>query len=282
MPPVNPDNPLATIASEIYTLMTANESLFVSMGITIFHALALILIVWFGVEEALRSATGHGGGFAWDRLGNLVMKIAFGLCLTTYYASPIPVVGISFSHLVTDEAKKLATQIEEQTTNDVFNAMNKELAGIETPSISDLFDISVEIRYLIAVTLITIVDLALCVIIGFGYAAEAVCVLLGPILIPFFLVPALDFLFWGWFKAFLQFSFYQVVAAAYVQIFGSVLLNFWSAHSAPLTITYFAEIWVEILIVQLLFTIGLFKVPSLVGAIFSGSAGGFGFSHKDA
>jgi hypothetical protein len=36
-------------------------------------------------------------------------------------------------------------------------------------------------------------------VIAFGLIASAVCALLGPIFVPFFLVPKLDWLFWGWF-----------------------------------------------------------------------------------
>ena len=56
-------------------------------------------------------------------------------------------------------------------------------------------------------------------VIAYGYVASAVCVLIGPIFIPWFIVPKMDWLFWGWFKAFIGFSFYQVVASAFVFIF---------------------------------------------------------------
>ena len=38
-------------------------------------------------------------------------------------------------------------------------------------------------------------------VIAFGLIASAVCALLGPLFVPFFIVPKLDWLFWGWFKA---------------------------------------------------------------------------------
>ena len=62
------------------------------------------------------------------------------------------------------------------------------------------------------------------VVIAFGIIATAVCVLLGPIFIPFFIVPQLDWLFWGWFKCFLQYSFYhQLSPSAVVYIIGNIL-----------------------------------------------------------
>ena len=52
-----------------------------------------------------------------------------------------------------------------------------------------------------------------------GLIATAVCGLVGPIFVPFFIVPKLDFLFWGWLKAFLQYSFIPVIAIAFLMIF---------------------------------------------------------------
>ncbi len=65
---------------------------------------------------------------------------------------------------------------------------------------------------------------AFCVI-AYGYVAAAVCVLIGPIFIPWFIVPKMDWLFWGWLKAFIGFSFYQVVASAFIFVFAKVLAN---------------------------------------------------------
>lgn len=268
----NPDNILSVISQEILQMMTANESLFTSMGTTIYRAFALISIVWFGIETML-----SGRGFQPSKFASLVMLLAFGFAMTTYYSNPIPVIGYSFSHLVTDETHSLSTQIEQATTAQVMTAMGNELSQMQTPSVAAILDLMVDIRYFVILFVLTGAELALVLIISFGFAAQAVCVLLGPVFIPFFIVPQLEFLFWGWFKAFLQFSFYSVVANAYVYVFGSALLNFWNSHNQPLTTEYAAEIFVEVVIIQLLFIFGLIKVPSLVAALFSGSNSGLGF-----
>src|ERR1700733_10291412 len=70
-------------------------------------------------------------------------------------------------------------------------------------------------------------------VIAFGLVSEAVCVLVGPIFIPFFVVPNLEWLFWGWFKAFIQYAFYPVVANAFILVFGEMLINFLDTHPSP-------------------------------------------------
>ena len=68
-----------------------------------------------------------------------------------------------------------------------------------------------------------------------------------PVFIPFFPVPQTDWMFWGWLKSLLQHAFYQVIAQAFVFVFGTFTTNFHktrfrrppstkSAHSA-------ASIW---------------------------------------
>src|SRR5207247_7803301 len=59
------------------------------------------------------------------------------------------------------------------------------------------------------------------VVVLYGILAASVCALVGPIFISFFIVPQLDWLFWGWFKCFIQYAFYQVIAAAVVYIIGN-------------------------------------------------------------
>ena len=74
------------------------------------------------------------------------------------------------------------------------------------------------------------------IVVAFGVVATAVCILLGPVFIPFFLVPQLDWMFWGWLKSLLQYAFYQAIAQAFVFVFGSFLINFLDAFPPPYTV----------------------------------------------
>ena len=71
--------------------------------------------------------------------------------------------------------------------------------------------------------------------IAFGLIASAVCGLLGPIFVPFFIVPKLDWLFWGWLKSFIQYSFIPVVAIAFLMIFEQFVFRY--VTTLPPTIT---------------------------------------------
>lgn len=113
------------------------------------------------------------------------------------------------------------------------------------------------------------------IVVAFGIIATAVCVLLGPIFIPFFIVPDLDWLFWGWLKCFIQYAFYQVVAAAVVFIIGNVLTAFMSLQNGrPIPVSEQGALVAPLFIVIIASVYALIKVPMLTSHIFSGSAGG--------
>ncbi len=65
------------------------------------------------------------------------------------------------------------------------------------------------IIYALIQVLIAGLSALISVIIAYGAVASSIVGLLGPIFIPFLVFDKLDFLFWGWLRAFLGFSFLQ-------------------------------------------------------------------------
>ena len=60
-----------------------------AMGIHIVIALATMMLVWFGVQEALASSQG-GPGFSMGKFLNLFMLLTFAYAMVNYYDSSIP------------------------------------------------------------------------------------------------------------------------------------------------------------------------------------------------
>src|SRR5688500_2818177 len=97
MPPSSMNGLFAVIPH----LKTQHADLFETMGARMFRDFAVILISWFGVKSALAAASGgHGPGLHFDRFASLLMTIAFGFGMITFYSRPIPGFGISFYHLI--------------------------------------------------------------------------------------------------------------------------------------------------------------------------------------
>jgi type IV secretory pathway VirB6-like protein len=110
-------------------------------------------------------------------------------------------------------------------------------------------------------------------VIAFGLIASAVCGLLGPIFVPFFVVPKLDWLFWGWLKSFIQYSFVPVVAIAFLMVFEQFVFRYITTLPPMITQAEYGVYGLQAFAVVAVFCLGILQVPSLTQSIFSGSSG---------
>jgi hypothetical protein len=264
------DNPFTFLGSAISQLLSSKSAALQATGLDIFRGLAVILIVWFGVKSALSASQGVGGGFQFAKFADLILMISFGLGMLTYYSTPIPGVGYSFSDLITQEALNLSGQIESDQTQQIATTVVNAEQQLGTPPGS--FNILEDLTFLIIALLLAAMQAVSFAVIAYGYVASAVCVLIGPIFIPWFIVPKLDWLFWGWFKAFIGFSFYQVIASAFIYIFSKVLTSMFSVIGS-ISISNALTILPALFITLFVCIFGLLKIPELTGAILSGRSG---------
>ena len=262
-------DPLTAMEDGIRALLTSHLDLFVHMGRNLFRGFATILIVWFGVQSALSSAGGHEG-FNFARFSRLLMVIAFGFAMVKYYSTPMPGFGVSFPDLVVQEASFLSNTIGMDQARLIETKVTEVEQGLEQPS---SFNFHETLTFVVLYVILATVQAVVLMIIGFGIIAQAVLLLVGPLFIPFFIVPKMDWLFWGWFKAFLQYSFYQVVASAFVYIFGKLLLGFFAIDTGGLTVDQWMTDFPAIFIFLLIAIYGLLKIPTLTNHLFSGAAG---------
>ena len=109
--------------------------------------------------------------------------------------------------------------------------------------------------------------------IAFGLIASAVCALLGPLFVPFFIVPKLDWLFWGWLRSFIQYSFVPVVAIAFLMVFEQFVFRYVSTLPPMITQAEYGVYAIQAFAVVATFCMGILLVPSLTQSIFSGSSG---------
>lgn len=270
MPPSSMNDLFAFLSQ----LMTEHASLFETMGNHLYRGLAVILIVWFGVKTALASAgSGQGTMHHFDHFASLLLTIAFGFGMMTYYSHPLPGMGVSFYHLFIDQGLALSNQLNHAMVQEVWNRLTGLYWGMETPGLTLTLNLLEILRYAVTVLCLLVAQAAVFGVISFGYIAAAVAVILGPIFIPFFIVPGLEWLFWGWFKSLVQYAFYPVVANAYLFVFGSLLIHFVDSHPPPYDGAAIAVLFFPLVMMLVAFTYGILKIPSLVNSIFAGRSG---------
>jgi hypothetical protein len=258
---------VATIQQAITSLLTTYEPEFLRFGYSLFIAFATILIVWQGIRMMLNqeSLGDHLFEFA-----KLLLFISFGYALIAFYESPIPGIGVSFSNLITDQAQEFANILDARSLELVFDHLDQLWQQFVQP---DAWSILANLLYwllLIVVTLAKVLSLA---VVAFGLIASGVCALVGPIFVPFFIVPKLDWLFWSWFKAFIQYSFVPVIAFAFLMIFERFIFQYLTTLPPGITEDLYMLYGIQSLVVIGVFTVGILLVPSLTSSIFSGRGG---------
>jgi len=211
--------------------------------------------------------------FHFERFASLLMTIAFGFGMITYYSQPIPGIGISFYHLIVDQGLNLANQLNHSLVQDVWDRLSSIYFGLEMPALSIVVNIMEVIRYTVVVLCLLAAQAAIFAVIAFGYVATAIAVLLGPVFIPFYIVPEMDWLYWSWVKAFVQYSFYPVVANAICSFSETCLIHFVDAHPAPYDGATTLILFFPLVLLLVAFTYGILKIPSLVNSLFTGRSG---------
>jgi type IV secretory pathway VirB6-like protein len=262
---------LQFIFQAITALLTQNLGFFDAMGQNLFRSFATILIAWYGIKSALSAASGKHP-FHFDNFASLLLTISFGFAMVNYYNAPIPGVGTSFHNLVTNEAQFLSSQIDQAQLQTVVSQVADFESRMDSPGWGDVLGTAM---FVIVTILLATAQAIAIVVIAYGFIATAVCVLVGPVFVPFFIVPKMEWLFWGWFRCFIQYAFYQVIASAVVYVIGNLILG--ALHLMPAgtlsTVQLIASF--PVLFITFLASISaLLKVPALTNHIFSGTAGG--------
>src|ERR1700730_13304504 len=258
---------VGTIQQAITSLLTTSEPAFLQFGYSLFVSFATILIVWQGIQMM----------FSQDSLGDhlfefakLLLFISFGYALIAFYASPIPGIGVAFSNLITEQTHEFANILDARSLELVFDHLDQLRQGFITPHAWSILANLLYWLLLIVVTLAKVVSLA---VVAFGLIASAVCALVGPIFVPFFIVPKLDWLFWSWFKAFVQYSFIPVIAFAFLMIFERFIYQYLTTLPPGITEDQYMLCGLQSLVVIGVFAVGILLVPSLTNSIFSGGGG---------
>jgi len=261
------------IAQACQSLATTAAPSITAMGIHIVLALATIMLVWFGVQEALASA--HGGpGFNMAKFLNFFMLMTFAYAMVNYYDSSIP--GLGFSIIdggTTNLVALIGADGSTAMLNEIHAASSKTGPSMLTSMMSPYYSlVFFAVQFLLAL-LAAIVS----AILAYGAIAATIIGLLGPIFIPFLVFDRLDWLFWSWLKAYLGFSFYKVVAAATMNVLSHVLTNYYLQLGQSLSDPSLMVQTLPLLVLLVLVNIYiLFKIPTMTHSLFTGGTGGHG------
>jgi hypothetical protein len=244
-----------------------------SVGLHMVISLATIMLVWFGVQEALASAQG-GPGFSVAKFLNFFLLITFAYCFVRFYDGTIPGIGYSLKGFIRGGTSSLVDYIGNDSTQEVQDTVHAALSQIGnlSPSLTEPYVLLCTYTVQIILSLLTAL---IAVILAYGAIGATIIGLLGPVFIPWMVFGKTDFLFWGWLKAFLGFEFYKVVAAATMSVLSHLLITYLTSGAMnlndPQRLVYLMP---GLLIMCFVAGFILLKIPAMTAALFSGHTGG--------
>ena len=241
------------------------------IGMRMLLGLATIMLVWFGVQEAMGSA--HGQGFHMGRFLNFVMLISIAYAFVDFYDTAIPGVGYSLTGFIKQGTASLATTIGTDAANTMLTNINNSLAN-QGPGMVALTQPYLSFVYLVTQILLAVLAAMVVAIIAYGAIAATIVGLLGPLFIPWMVFEKTEWLFWGWLKAYLGFSFYKVVAAAAMSVLGQFFMGYYQQLATTTDLRASTENFPILLLLIVVNVFILHKIPAMTATIFSGSTAG--------
>src|ERR1700719_2213493 len=132
------------IAQACQSLAATTAPTITAMGIHIVIALATIMLVWFGLQEALASAQG-GAGFNIGKFISLFMLLTFAYAMVNYYDSAIPGLGFSIKGFIDGGTANLVNLIGAEGSatmlNEIHTASSKTGPSMLTSIMSPYYSI---------------------------------------------------------------------------------------------------------------------------------------------
>lgn len=267
------DNFFASIIEAVNQLNSRNGEVFLGIGQNLFQQIAIGMLVLHGIVIALDAFSEQPGAAVQSTLKYLVL-IAAGWLMLQGYNTPIPGLGNNFHGAITSAGPYLTAQIETGMQDRIVEKFQDVILASETPSWTDWFNsIPAWFHYQATVWTLTFLGGLMSAVIGFGPVAQGVLVLFGPVFIPFALVPKMDWVFWGWLSALIQYTFYGPVAQAFVFVYGNVIMNFFARNPGPYTSEKLGQIVLTMVALSFALVFGIFKISGLVADMFRGSSG---------
>jgi hypothetical protein len=246
-----------------------------ALGIHLVIALATIMLVWFGVQEALASAQG-GPGFSLAKFLSFFLLITFAYSFVKFYDGSIPGIGYSLKGFISGGTSSLVDYIGNDSSQEVQDTIHKALGNIGSlsPSFTEPYTLLCSFTVQLVLSILTGL---ISVIIAYGAIGATVVGILGPVFIPWMVFDKTDFLFWGWLKAFLGFEFYKVVAAATMSVISHLLITYLTSGAMNVASPQsLITLMPALLMLCFIACFVLFKIPTMTASLFSGHTGGHG------
>lgn len=261
---------ISPVTSAVNGLVTTNGAVFLSTGTQLLTWIGIIMLVIYGLKWSAASASRHHAEFDFPALIHFFALFLVAEALLRYYNTPLPWTNVSVHQLFPETGRQLAATIDISTLNRFLHSVQQLVTGEQQPSFANIMAIFVFYGILLDMILIEGVLFAMNIL---SFVMVGIGSLLGPLFIPWLIVPRLSWLFWNWIQFMLQYSFFQIVAAALTSIWATVLVGFINNtihgnYSLPFLLTMLVPLG----LLNIGFVVCVWKGVGIVADLFRGTA----------
>jgi hypothetical protein len=262
---------VGTVTASITALVTGAEPVFLNFGNQLLTSLGILMLVIYGLKWAAHSAARHHGEFDFPGLIHFFGLFLVAEALMRYYNTPLPWSGVSFHQLLPDTGQQLARAIDISTLDGLTSRVTAIVNGTERPSIFNPLELLSFTGIFLEMFLIEGLFFGVTIL---GFIAVGIGSVMGPLFVPWLIVPRFSWLFWNWVSFMLQYSFYQVVASALVYVWTHVLVTFIdSAIHGDYTLAHSLLMLVPLSVLNIGMLFSVIRITSFCSDLFKGTAG---------
>jgi hypothetical protein len=205
-----PVNYTGIITGQIDQMTTNFAPLFLAEANTVFNAISVVMLIVLGLRIARASLRAHAFVFPLDELIHFAFLWCFCAFLLRYWNAPTPVLaGNSVHGVIPAIAYDLAGKINIAALNTMTAAVDQILTNTPLPNAWRFLEIALYFEF---TGLMLLAEAILFCLTLLGFVAIGLGTLIGPLTVPFILIPRFDWLFYNWVSFTIKYSFYQVLA----------------------------------------------------------------------
>ena len=265
-----PQDFIGSITNELNALVLQTSPVFLATGNQILTAIGIIMLVLYGIRWATHSAARHFPEFPYGDVIHFFGMFLLAEALLKYYNAPLPFTNSSFHQLLPAAAADLAKNIDLGSVTKLLQHIKAILDGTERPSVFNPLELVMFVLLLVNMLVAEGLVFAASIL---GFVGIGIGSLIGPLFIPWLVVPKVEWLFWNWLSFMLQYSFYQVLASALVFVWSNVLVTFLdSSFHGDYSLAHAMSLIVPLAVLNIGMFYSIFKIPSFVSDLFKGAA----------
>jgi hypothetical protein len=199
----------------------------------------------------------------------VMYRVCIASILLSLYLVPMPGVSFSFHQMFPVLGQTLKSAINTDLLREVLGDFNDVIHFLPPVGMFSVMPAAVTVIILV---LIALGEIAMTIITAGSYCILGVLSIVGPLMIPFFVLPGHDKRFWSWFDNMLVYSMYGFIGTAFIYAFCAPYLTFFSDLTSYSVASWLVSIPYLILI-TIAFLWTMFQVPAIAHLVFGGVGG---------